>query len=172
MSTTPSIPIIDFSPFTNPTSTTTTTTTTSNSSCRPSQQQQEQEEKEEKQKLVAKELISACKSVGFAYIINHSVSKERILEAFSWSEKWFALSSEEKRLAPHPAGSSVHRGYSWPGLEKVSNLMGDEEDDMEAVKRAEREKVGDVKVCVCLCLCLCVFVIFLFFFHSFFILFF
>lgn len=50
-------------------------------------------------------------------------------------------------LAPHPAGSGVHRGYSWPGLEKVSNLMGDEE-DVEEVKRAERE-VGDVKVCVC-----------------------
>lgn len=156
MSTTPSIPIIDFSPFTNPTST--TTTTTSNSNSRPSQQQQQ-----EKQKLVAKELISACKSVGFAYIINHSVSKERVLEAFSWSEKWFALSSEEKKLAPHPAGSSVHRGYSWPGLEKVSNLMGDEEDDMEAVKRAEREKVGDIKVCVCLCLCLCLYFLFFFF---------
>lgn len=50
-------------------------------------------------------------------------------------------------LAPHPAGSGVHRGYSWPGLEKVSNLMGDEE-NAEEVKRAERE-VGDVKVCVC-----------------------
>lgn len=48
-------------------------------------------------------------------------------------------------LAPHPAGSAVHRGYSWPGLEKVSNLMGDEE-NAEEVKRAERE-VGDVKVC-------------------------
>lgn len=59
-------------------------------------------------------------------------------------------------LAPHPAGSGVHRGYSWPGLEKVSNLMGDEE-DLEEVKRAERE-VGDVKVCVCVCVCvfLCV----------------
>lgn len=54
-------------------------------------------------------------------------------------------------LAPHPAGSGVHRGYSWPGLEKVSNLMGDEE-DVEEVKRAERE-VGDVKVCVCVFFC-------------------
>ena len=59
-------------------------------------------------------------------------------------------------LAPHPAGSGVHRGYSWPGLEKVSNLMGDEE-DVEEVKRAERE-VGDVKVCVCVCVCVFFFV--------------
>lgn len=54
-------------------------------------------------------------------------------------------------LAPHPAGSVVHRGYSWPGLEKVSNLMGDEE-NAEEVKRAERD-VGDVKVCSFLLLC-------------------
>lgn len=49
-------------------------------------------------------------------------------------------------LAPHPAGFGVHRGYSWPGLEKVSNLMGDEE-DADKAKRAKRE-ICDVKVCV------------------------
>lgn len=49
-------------------------------------------------------------------------------------------------LAPHPAGFGVHRGYSWPGLEKVSNLMGDEE-DVDKAKRAKRE-IADVKVCV------------------------
>ena len=151
MSTPPSIPIIDFSPFTNPTSSNSTSTT-----------QEQQQQQKEKQKIVAKELISACKSVGFAYIINHTVPQERVQEAFSWSEKWFALSSQEKKLAPHPPGSTVHRGYSWPGLEKVSNLIGDEEEDvdnMEAVKMAEREKVADVKVCS-----VCLFFFFFFFF--------
>lgn len=71
-------------------------------------------------------------------------------EAFAWSEKFFVgLAREEKLLAPHPAGSGVHRGYSWPGLEKVSNLIGDEE-DAEEIKKAERS-VTDVKVSRCVC---------------------
>lgn len=63
-------------------------------------------------------------------------------------------------LAPHPAGSAVHRGYSWPGLEKVSNLMGDEENAKE-IQRLERE-VGEVKVFVYFALLVCLFVFFFF----------
>ena len=47
-------------------------------------------------------------------------------------------------LAPHPSGFTVHRGYSWPGLEKVSNAMGDE-DDKEDLTKSLRQ-VSDVKV--------------------------
>ncbi len=47
-------------------------------------------------------------------------------------------------LAPHPPAFTVHRGYSWPGLEKVSNAMGDEE-DVENLKK-ELRQVSDVKV--------------------------
>lgn len=36
------------------------------------------------------------------------------------SKKFFALPPETKMLAPHPPGGSHHRGYSAPGLEKVS----------------------------------------------------
>lgn len=46
-------------------------------------------------------------------------------------------------LAPHPPGHVVHRGYSWPGLEKVSNSMGDE-DNPDLVKKLRQ--VPDVKV--------------------------
>ncbi|KAJ8105451.1 hypothetical protein ONZ43_g7423 [Nemania bipapillata] len=36
-------------------------------------------------------------------------------------------------LAPHPPGPSVHRGYSWPGLEKVSQtIYADGEEDKQA----------------------------------------
>jgi hypothetical protein len=35
----------------------------------------------------------------------------------------FNLKLEEKMLAPHPDGHTVHRGYSWPGLEKVSQVI-------------------------------------------------
>lgn len=94
---------------------------------------------------IAKQLIEACRIGGFVYIINHKVSVERVAEAFAWSKKLFDLEREEKMLAPHPKGSAVHRGYSWPGLEKVSNLMGNEEDP-EAASKAR--KVSDVKVCL------------------------
>ena len=36
------------------------------------------------------------------------------------SNKFFALPLDTKQLAPHPPGGSHHRGYSAPGLEKVS----------------------------------------------------
>lgn len=42
-------------------------------------------------------------------------------------------------LAPHPPGSAVHRGYSHPGLEKVSQYVGDSE--------AERQHLREVRDC-------------------------
>lgn len=98
----------------------------------------------EQKKTIADQLVDACQNVGFVYIVNHNVRPERLAEAFRWSMKLFDLEREEKMLAPHPNGSAVHRGYSWPGLEKVSNLMGDEE-DFAAAKKSERQ-VTDVKV--------------------------
>ncbi|KLJ09578.1 hypothetical protein EMPG_15021 [Blastomyces silverae] len=70
----------------------------------------------EKRMKVAKEIVSACQNVGFAYIINHAIPAERLAEAFAWSKKFFDLSPEQKLQAPHPDGSSIHRGYSWPGV--------------------------------------------------------
>ena len=45
--------------------------------------------------------------------------------------------------APHPPGWAVHRGYSWPGLEKVSGALSKEDD--EELNRKLRE-VQDYKV--------------------------
>ena len=97
----------------------------------------------EQKREIANQLTEACKTVGFVYIVNHAVSPRRLAEAFAWAKKLFDLKREEKMLAPHPNGSAVHRGYSWPGLEKVSDLMGDE-DDADAAKNARQ--VSDVKV--------------------------
>ncbi|KAF8848237.1 thymine dioxygenase [Acephala macrosclerotiorum] len=72
---------------------------------------------------VAKELADACHNVGFVSIINHGIPLELLDEAFAWSKKLFDLKTEEKMLAPHPDGPTVHRGYSWPGLEKVSQVI-------------------------------------------------
>lgn len=99
-------------------------------------------------KQVATQLTQACRDIGFVYIINHDVSPTRLAEAFAWSKKLFDLPQDKKMLAPHPSGYAVHRGYSWPGLEKVSNAMGDEEDAEELKK--ELRQVSDMKVCALL----------------------
>ncbi|KAI1935652.1 hypothetical protein LOZ66_005192 [Ophidiomyces ophidiicola] len=86
---------------------------------------------------VANELVSACKTVGFVYILNHGITPERLTEAFAWSKRFFHLSLEDKQKAPHPSGASVHRGYSCPGLEKVSQATSDREDAELAKKLRE-----------------------------------
>lgn len=80
--------------------------------------------KEERLK-VAKDLVEACQKVGFVYIINHGVSEARVEEAFALSSRLFDLSLEDKMKAPHPDGSAVHRGYSYPGLEMSSPTVPD-----------------------------------------------
>ncbi|KAL8670378.1 MAG: hypothetical protein Q9168_005083 [Polycauliona sp. 1 TL-2023] len=97
--------------------------------------------REEKQEI-SSQLASACQTVGFVYIVNHLIPHETIKAAFSWSEKLFDLEQQQKMLAPHPPGHVVHRGYSWPGLEKVSNSMGDE-DDPQLIKKLRQ--VSDIK---------------------------
>ncbi len=97
----------------------------------------------EQKSRIASQLVDACKTVGFVYIINHKISEKTLAKAFEWSKKLFNLSREEKMLAPHPNGSAVHRGYSWPGLEKVSNAVGDENDPGLVAKLRQ---VSDVKV--------------------------
>ena len=95
-------------------------------------------------KAIADQLINACRTVGFVYITNHQLPPDRLARAFEWSKKLFDLKLEQKMLAPHPSGFTVHRGYSWPGLEKVSNAMGDEDDTAGLTK--ELRQVSDVKV--------------------------
>ena len=89
----------------------------------------------EQRQSSAKQLVEACRSVGFVYIINHGISPELLEETFSWSKRLFDLQLEEKMQAPHPDGSAVHRGYSWPGLEKVSQVMLNDGDDSDAVDK-------------------------------------
>lgn len=91
----------------------------------------------EEKYAIGKALADACHTVGFVYIINHGVSPALLAEAFSWSKRLFDLKLEEKMLAPHPPGPNVHRGYSWPGLEKVSQVISE---DVEVGKRLREVK--------------------------------
>lgn len=77
----------------------------------------------------ARQLVAACQEVGFVYIINHGVPQMDLEEAFAVSEKFYNLPQEDKIKAPHPPGWAVHRGYSWPGLEKVSEAISGTDDD-------------------------------------------
>ncbi|PYI12419.1 thymine dioxygenase [Aspergillus sclerotiicarbonarius CBS 121057] len=97
---------------------------------------------ESSRQRVAHELVEACQEVGFVYIVNHSLSETILNAAFDWMKRLFELSDEEKMQAPHPEGWAVHRGYSWPGLEKVSQVMSSGDD--EEVRKKLRE-IPDVK---------------------------
>lgn len=99
--------------------------------------------KPEARQKIAQEIASACKNVGFVYITNHGVTPDVLDEAFAWSKKFFNLSEEEKLKAPHPEGTSIIRGYSPPGYEKVSQVIIDKHDP--EVEKKLRE-VTDCKV--------------------------
>lgn len=60
----------------------------------------------EERQNIATELATACRQVGFVYIINHGVQDDLLDEAFGWSKKLFDLSEEKKMLAPHPPGNT------------------------------------------------------------------
>ena len=98
----------------------------------------------DRRQQIANDFVNACRTVGFAYIINHGVAPGRVEEAFAMTEKLFDLDHDQKMLAPHPPGGAVHRGYSWPGFEKVTQTFGDEA-DREDLKKKLRS-VADVKV--------------------------
>lgn len=98
-----SIPVIDFSPWTDNTG-------------------------KDQQYDVSAQLIKACQEFGFAYIVNHGVPQDTLDHAFGISRSLYYLPHEEKMQAPHPPGWAHHRGYSWPGLEKVSAAQTKEED--------------------------------------------
>ncbi|EFP77977.1 uncharacterized protein PGTG_03933 [Puccinia graminis f. sp. tritici CRL 75-36-700-3] len=95
---TPSIPLIDFSAFSNP------------------------DAGVDEQVLVANRLLEGFKKNGFVYLQKVSVSPEMVSEAFGWSKKFFDLPVEIKKQALHPADGSCHRGYSPIGLEKVKPI--------------------------------------------------
>jgi isopenicillin N synthase-like dioxygenase len=86
---------------------------------------------------IGKKLADACHSVGFVYIVNHSISSKLLEEAFSWSKRLFDLSLDDKMLAPHPDGPAVHRGYSYPGLEKVSQVISMDEEIGEKLREVK-----------------------------------
>ncbi|KAF9446264.1 thymine dioxygenase [Macrolepiota fuliginosa MF-IS2] len=82
-------------------------------------------------------LLESFKTTGFVYLVNHGLSQDKIDQMFDLSKKFFALSHEQKMLAPHPPSGTHHRGYSAPGVEKVVQHVYDRSDIAEARKRSD-----------------------------------
>ncbi|KAF2007986.1 Clavaminate synthase-like protein [Amniculicola lignicola CBS 123094] len=76
---------------------------------------------------IAHQIDSAFRDVGFVYLTGHGVDQQTLSQCFAWSKEFFNLPLATKTLAPHPPGGSHHRGYSAPGLEKVSQHAYDAE---------------------------------------------
>ncbi|CCM03542.1 uncharacterized protein FIBRA_05676 [Fibroporia radiculosa] len=84
---------------------------------------------------VADAMYRSFRDVGFVYLVNHGLPKEKIDEMFDWSKKFFAQPMDVKQLAPHPPSGTHHRGYSAPGIEKVSQHVYDS-DEITKIRNA------------------------------------
>ncbi|KAF2400002.1 flavonol synthase/flavanone 3-hydroxylase [Trichodelitschia bisporula] len=65
-------------------------------------------------------LDAAFRTVGFAHLTAHGIDAAQVDACFSWSKSFFSLPPSTKLLSPHPPSGSHHRGYSAPGVEKLS----------------------------------------------------
>ena len=92
----------------------------------------------------AQALVSACKRVGFVYIVNHGLPQSTLDQAFAMTKHLYGLPKEQKMLAPHPPGFAHHRGYSHPGLEKVYDISASGLEN-DAKLRDELRNVMDFK---------------------------
>lgn len=75
---------------------------------------------------IGKQLVKACREVGFAYFRNTGIPQTEVDGMFEWSRRLFSLPIESKLLAPHPKEGWKHRGYSGVGREQVSKLGFDQ----------------------------------------------
>ena len=57
------------------------------------------------QKEASKALCDACHTHGFANIVGHGLSSERLNDSFTFLTKLFDLPHHEKTKAPHPPSS-------------------------------------------------------------------
>lgn len=80
---------------------------------------------QEDKQHIANGIDNAFQTSGFVYLRGHGVDQELVKQAFEWSKRFFDLPLEKKMLAPHPPGGAHHRGYSAPGVEKVSQGVYD-----------------------------------------------
>ncbi|KAG1717640.1 flavonol synthase/flavanone 3-hydroxylase [Suillus lakei] len=74
---------------------------------------------------IGRQLVKACREVGFAYFRNTGIPQAEVDGMFEWSRRLFSLPIETRLLAPHPKEGWKHRGYSGVGREQVSQMVFD-----------------------------------------------
>lgn len=84
----------------------------------------------------AKAILSGFQNAGFIYLKNYPIPKSTVQKTFSESAKFFKRPREQKDAMSWTT-PEANRGYSKPGLEKVTNLM-----DKDNIAK-EREEAGE-----------------------------
>jgi len=74
---------------------------------------------------VGEAVVKSFEDTGFVYLVNHGLDKDKVDRMFQWSKEFFAQPTEVKQLAPHPPSGTHHRGWSAPGVEKVVQHLYD-----------------------------------------------
>lgn len=87
-------------------------------------------------KSTAQAILSGFQNAGFIYLKNHQIPKEAVSKTFEQSAKFFQRPRAQKDELAWTT-PEANRGYSKPGLEKVTNLF-----DRDEVAK-EREEVGE-----------------------------
>ncbi|KND91125.1 putative 2-oxoglutarate/Fe(II)-dependent dioxygenase [Tolypocladium ophioglossoides CBS 100239] len=82
------------------------------------------------------QLDAAFRECGFVYICNHAIEPERVDQAFGWSRRFFAQSSETKELITHPPSGDIddNRGWAKTGQGHTVQMVFDA-DEAEAFRQ-------------------------------------
>ena len=92
----------------------------------------------------ARALAECCHRHGCAGITGHGVPVDLLDRAFAVSKSLFDLPLQDKLKAPHPEGTTPHRGYSGVGRERAGAKGASDTDDEET--REALLKTVDYKV--------------------------
>lgn len=79
---------------------------------------------------VGKQFYTACKDVGFAYLINTGFPEEMVERMFAMSKAFFELPQEVKMTVPHPPQGDQHRSVLSTAQTAIikTEVNGDEAD--------------------------------------------
>jgi isopenicillin N synthase-like dioxygenase len=69
---------------------------------------------------IADQLWSAAREVGFFQLVNHGISQARVDEAFSMSQRFFALPASVKAQVPHSKANNA----GWESLAQIRPSIG------------------------------------------------
>ena len=98
----------------------------------------------EEQKKVADEVVSACCTSGFFYIVNHQVPQQLLASVFEVSRNFFALPIQQKEKVSFELGNK-NRGYIPLGGESSDpNAKRDEKEAYDFTHKVPADAAGEL----------------------------